>query len=108
MMKENIIEYHKVARQLRKAGIKTELYIGSGKSVGKQLKYADKQMIPIAIIIGSDEFANNQVSLKDLRVIKTEKVEIKDRKEWVEKRVGQKTILMENLVEEIKSLLSGL
>ena len=106
MMRGKILEYQKIAHELRLVSIKTELYMGTEISIGKQLKYADKQSIPIAVIIGPDEFSRNQVSIKDMRIIKTEKIEIKDRKEWVKKKVGQKTIPRSNLIEEIRSLLS--
>lgn len=105
MEKDRMAEYQKIAKKLRVAGIKTELYMGTETSIGKQLKYADRQAIPIAVIVGSDEFSQNQVSIKDLRIIKTEKIDIKGREEWVKKKVGQKTIPITNLVDEIKSLL---
>lgn len=107
MVKDKISEYQRVAYLLRRAGIKTELYTGTEGGVGSQLKYADKQAIPIAIIIGPDEFTNNQVSIKDLRVTKKGKVDIKDRGTWLKTRVGQKTISRDILVEEIKNMLQA-
>ena len=105
MDRDKTAEYQKIAKKLRLANIKTELYMGTETSIGKQLKYADRMAIPVAVIIGSDEFSRNEVSIKDLRVIKTEKVEIKGRQEWVKKKVGQKTVPMASLVDEIRSLL---
>ncbi|GAH24656.1 unnamed protein product, partial [marine sediment metagenome] len=105
MMEDKIIEYQKIAQKLRAGQIKTELYMGREDTLTKQLKYADRQMIPIAVIIGPDEFSSNQVSIKDLRVIKAEKIKIEDREEWVERKVGQRTVPIENLIAEIKSLL---
>ena len=66
-------EYLKLARELREAGIKTEVYIGKERGLGKQLKYADKQQFPFALIIGEDEFTQNQVTYKDLRVLNDQK-----------------------------------
>jgi len=105
MVEDKIIEYQKIAQKLRAGQIKTELYMGRENTLTKQLKYADRQMIPIAVIIGPDEFSSNQVSIKDLRVIKAEKIKIKDREEWVERKVGQRTVPIEDLIAEIKSLL---
>jgi histidyl-tRNA synthetase len=105
MVKDKVVEYQKIAQKLRLARIKTELYMGAETSLGNQLKYADKQLIPIAVIIGSDEFSRNQVSIKDLRMVKKEKLEIKDRETWLKDRIGQKTVPIENLVEEIKHML---
>jgi len=105
MMPERITEYAKIALALRRAGFKTELYVGNAKTIGKQLKYADRQEIPVAVIIGEDEFNKNQISIKDLRKIKTEKVDIKDRATWVKELVGQKTIPRDEIIEFIGRLL---
>ncbi len=106
MDRERIIDYQKIARELRVAGIKTELYMGREKGLGKQLKYADLQMIPVAVIAGSDEFAAGQVSVKDLRAMRSEQAEIKERSEWVKKKVGQVTVGREQLIEEIRAMLA--
>lgn len=106
IMRNKILEYQKIAHKLRLADIKTELYMGTETSISTQLKYADCQAIPLAVIVGPDEFAKNQVSIKDLRVIKAEKIEITDRETWIKTRIGQKTVPYSNFIEEIKSLLS--
>ncbi len=60
--------YQAVARELRQAGLNAELYMGEeGGRVGRQFRYADLQQIPIAVIIGPDELAASEVSIKDLR-----------------------------------------
>ncbi len=107
MIKENLAEYLKIAIQLRKEGINTEVYLGKEEKIGKQLEYADKYSIPIALIIGTDELSNNQITIKDLRLLKKQDmdIKIKERKEWVKTRIGQKTIPTEKLIEEIKQLL---
>ncbi len=51
--------------QLRKAGIKVELYPSNAK-IGKQFQYADKRGIPYAVIVGAEEIANNEYAVKDL------------------------------------------
>ena len=56
----------KVAAQLRSGGVKTELYPDAVK-LDKQMKYANTQAIPIAIIIGPDEAAQGQATVRDLR-----------------------------------------
>jgi histidyl-tRNA synthetase len=96
-----------IAKRLRENGIKTEVYMGKGKGIGKQLKYADAQKMPVAVIAGSREFENNEVSIKDLGVIKETDTDIKERSEWIKKRVGQKTVPIESLVEEIKAILEA-
>ncbi len=54
-----------VSNQLRKAGIKTELY-PAVDGLGKQFKKADQAQIPYAVIIGEEEIAQDKVSLKNL------------------------------------------
>jgi histidyl-tRNA synthetase len=105
MVKEKMVEYMKIGNRLRKEGINTEVYIGKEEKIGKQLEYADKCSIPIVVIIGPEEFSNNQVIIKDLRVLKKETVKIEKREEWVKARIGQKTVESEKLIEGIKQLL---
>ena len=56
----------KLASELRSTGIKVSCYPESAK-LSKQFKYADKMGIQIAVVIGPDEAAGNQVTVKDLR-----------------------------------------
>lgn len=55
-----------IARELRDAGFNVDQSLSHNKGIGAQLKYADRRGIPYAIIPGSDELANNQVSVKNL------------------------------------------
>ncbi|HXX64782.1 MAG TPA: ATP phosphoribosyltransferase regulatory subunit, partial [Bacteroidota bacterium] len=82
------IEYQKFTRELRAAGINTELYLGQEKNLGKQLQYADRLGIPVAVIIGSDEFARGEVTVKNLRLgallqDKKNSSSGKEREEWL-------------------------
>ena len=54
-----------VAQELRTGGIRAELYPLPDR-LGKQFKYADRQAIPLAVVAGPDELANDQVAMKDL------------------------------------------
>jgi histidyl-tRNA synthetase len=54
-----------MAGLLRAAGIATEVYPDLDK-LKKQLNYADKKKIPYAIIIGSEEIASGNLTLKNL------------------------------------------
>jgi histidyl-tRNA synthetase len=105
MMPERIAEYARIAGRLRREGINAELYMGGERSIGKQLQYADRQMMPVAVIAGSNEFDAGEVSIKDLDKIRREKIEIKDRKEWVKRKVGQVTVPLADLAVEVKSML---
>ena len=55
-----------VATQLRQAGLKVSQYSGS-QSLKAQMKKADGSGARFAVIIGEEELAKQQVSLKDLR-----------------------------------------
>ena len=56
-----------LARRLRESGLRTEMY-PEAKGLGKQLKYADRKGIPLAIIGGPDELTKGIWQGKDLRV----------------------------------------
>jgi histidyl-tRNA synthetase len=56
----------RMAAELREAGLNVEVYGGEDK-LGKQLKYADRAKIPLALIYGSREKDAGIVKIKDLR-----------------------------------------
>jgi len=58
-------EYLKIARELRLANVKTDLFTDD-KKLDKQLKYANRKGFRFVIILGSNEFENNTVALKDM------------------------------------------
>jgi histidyl-tRNA synthetase len=55
----------KAITELRKCGIRTELYPDSVKA-GKQFQYADKRSIPFAVITGEHEISEEKYALKNL------------------------------------------
>jgi histidyl-tRNA synthetase len=63
-----------LVRDVRHAGIAAEVYLEPGDKVGKQLKYAVGQGIPLALIMGPDEIAKEEVQIKDLRLSEQETV----------------------------------
>lgn len=56
---------HGIAHELRQHNIRTDLFPESS-SLRRQFRYAEKRGIRYVVIAGSDEVANNQVSIKDL------------------------------------------
>jgi histidyl-tRNA synthetase len=58
--------YAEIATELRAAGLNVEVYGGEDK-LGKQLKYADRAKVPLAVIFGERERQAGIVKLKDLR-----------------------------------------
>ena len=58
-------EYLRLGRELRDAGLNTEVHLQPGK-LGKQLAYADKVGARFAVIAGAREQADGVVTVKDL------------------------------------------
>jgi histidyl-tRNA synthetase len=58
-------KYQKVARELRAAGIGTEVY-PEAKKLGQQFKYAESRGFRVAVIAGGDEFSTGVWKIKDL------------------------------------------
>ncbi len=65
--KDRLADYQRMAATLRQAGIRAELYLGSGK-FGPQMKYADRRRSPCVVIQGTDEKQKGEVQIKDLIV----------------------------------------
>jgi histidyl-tRNA synthetase len=61
----SIPEGLKLAAEFRAADLRVELYPEPDK-LGKQMKYAASKLIPFAAILGSDEIARGEVTIKDL------------------------------------------
>ncbi|MFP1643516.1 histidine--tRNA ligase [Pontitalea aquivivens] len=66
MDRDRMGDYLAMAAELRRAGIRAEVYLGNPRNFGNQLKYADKRESPVAIIQGGDEAARGVVQIKDL------------------------------------------
>ena len=63
---DSIAESIKLARELRAAGLRVDLYPEADK-LGKQFKYASSVGVPFVAVIGDDERAKSEVALKDMR-----------------------------------------
>jgi histidyl-tRNA synthetase len=64
--------------EVRKAGIRAEIYPEAGAKMKKQMGYANQKQIPFVAVIGSDEVANGVVSLKNMLTGEQNKVLCKD------------------------------
>ena len=65
-VEERLVDYIRIAGELRRNGIGVELY-PEAKKLGTQLKYADRKGFRYAIIIGEDELAKGVCQIKDLK-----------------------------------------
>ena len=63
---EALPSYIALARRLRQASLRTELY-PEAKGMGRQLKHADRKGFPIALIGGPDELERGVWQVKDMR-----------------------------------------
>jgi histidyl-tRNA synthetase len=99
-------DYLHMTWELRRAGIPTELYIGTAKGPGKQLKYADQYEIPIVLLYGSNEKQQGIVTIKDMTVGREKAKAVGDRKEWLAARPGQRTAPRADLVNAVRALLA--
>lgn len=62
---ERLLESYKLASDLRRAGLKVVIYPEPAK-LPRQFKYADKIKARIVVVLGPEEEAKNEVSIKDL------------------------------------------
>jgi histidyl-tRNA synthetase len=99
-------DYMAMTWELRRAGIPTELFLGSAKGPGKQLKYADQYDIPLAVLYGSNEKEQGLVTIKDLVAGRERMKPTADRKEYLAQRAGQVTAPRAELVETIRRMLA--
>jgi histidyl-tRNA synthetase len=104
--RDRIADYQQMVASLRNAGIRAELYLGSGK-FGPQMKYADRRNAPCVVIQGSDEKAKGEVTIKDLIVgAELAKLE-KGREEHLQKQAeAQNSVPEAQLVEAVRAVLA--
>jgi len=103
--KDRLADYQRMTQMLRNAGIRAELYLGSGK-MGPQLKYADKRVAPCVVIQGGDEKAKGEIQIKDLIEGAKAAAAIASNQEWRETRPAQFAVKEENLVDGVKEVLA--
>jgi histidyl-tRNA synthetase len=103
--RERIADYQKMVATLRSAGIRAELYLGSGK-MGPQLKYADKRGAPCVVIQGGDEKAKGEVQIKDLIEGAKAAAAIASNQEWRASRPAQFAVPEGKLVDAVREVLA--
>ena len=75
---------------IRDSNINAEVFLDSKKNLGKQLTFANKRELSVAVICGENEFNENTVTIKSLKGVKGE---------------NNKTFPKENLIDEVKKLI---
>jgi histidyl-tRNA synthetase len=103
---DRITDYQNMVAKLRHAGIRAELYLGSGK-FGPQMKYADRRNSPCVVIQGSDEKARGEVTIKDLIVGTELAKQEKGREQHLQKQAeAQRSVPEGKMVEAVREVLA--
>jgi histidyl-tRNA synthetase len=107
--KGEVARYQRFVAELRGAGIRAELYLGSS-GMNAQLKYADRRGSACAVIQGSNErdhAEGPQVTIRDLVLGAELAAATKDRADYLELRArAQFSEPEENLVAAVKEVLA--
>jgi histidyl-tRNA synthetase len=104
MEKTRLADYQKMVAELREAGIRAEMYMGTS-GFKPQMKYADRRNSPVVIIAGGDEFANGEVTIKDMDLGAKLAADIDDNKEWRKGQPAQMTVARDQLVAKTREIL---
>lgn len=113
MEPSRLADYQSATRELRLAGINAEMYLGEEKGLGKQLQYANRQGIPVAVIMGSDEFAKGEVTVKNLKLggqlqDKKKSASGKEREEWLKlSRSVQLAVPRNACIETVRGMIKA-
>ncbi len=105
--RDRVADYQRMVSALRNANIRAELYLGNPKSMGNQLKYADKRGSPCVVLQGSDEKERGEVQIKDL-ILGAEIAQMsKERDDYLRKQAEAQFAVKEaELVDAVRKLLA--
>ncbi|MCA0400159.1 MAG: histidine--tRNA ligase [Proteobacteria bacterium] len=102
---EAMAAYQKIVSDLRNAGIRAEIYLGSA-GMKAQMKYADRRHSPVAIIQGSNEREKGTVQVKDL-ILGATLAQEKDREAYLAKQAeAQFEVPVSGLVDAVRKVLA--
>jgi histidyl-tRNA synthetase len=98
--------YFAAAAEMRAAGVPAEVYLG-GSGMRAQMKYADRRLSPAAVILGGDEIAAGQVTIKDLDLGRELAAGVSDNQQWRADRPGQVTVPRGELIAQVRAILGA-
>ena len=101
---DDMQHYLDAVSELRAAGIAAELYLGRA-GMKAQMKYADRRGSPAVVILGGDELAAGEVTIKDLDAGRARAGAIADNEAWKAERPGQQKVARGDLVATIRSII---
>jgi histidyl-tRNA synthetase len=105
MDRDRIDAYQRFAMDLRRAGLRAEMYLGES-GMRAQMKYADKRGAPCVVIQGEEEHGRGEVTIKDLVEGTRLSSEIADNTEWREGGRAQIAVPEAKLVEAVREVLA--
>lgn len=103
---DDMQHYLDAVSELRSAGIAAELYLGRA-GMKAQMKYADRRGAPAAVILGGDEIAAGQVTIKDLDAGRALAAGIIDNEAWKAERPGQRIAPRAELVATVRAIVDA-
>ena len=71
------------------------------------MKYADRRGAPAAVILGGDEIAAGQVTVKDLDAGRALAAGVSDNEAWKAERPGQQIVARSELVATVARIVAG-
>ena len=101
---EDMAHYLTAVAELRGAGIAAELYLGRA-GMKAQMKYADRRGSPAVVILGGDEIAAGEVTIKDLDAGRAAAAAIADNDAWKAQRPGQMRVARTALVGALRAII---
>ncbi len=102
---ERLGDYLAIARELREASVRTEIWTGNSKNFGKQMKHADKLGVSLALIAGGDEIKKGVVTVKRMEAAGALDTAALSRGEWLDERAGQAEVPRDQLVASVLAAL---
>jgi histidyl-tRNA synthetase len=100
---EAMADYQQIVSQLRAQNIRAEMYLGAS-GMNAQMKYADRRNAPAVVIVGGNERAAGEVTIKDLAKGAEASKDIADNAAWKSERPGQVTVKRGEMLDRIKEV----
>jgi histidyl-tRNA synthetase len=101
--RDQIADYAMLAADLRRAGVRAEMYLGSS-GMKPQMKYADRRNSPAVVIVGGNEREKGVVTIKDLKAGAAAAKGLTDNEAWRAERPGQFECPRGDMVARIKAI----
>jgi histidyl-tRNA synthetase len=105
MDRDRLDDYQRMVSELRKAGIRAEMYVGTS-GMKAQMKYADKRGSPLVVIQGGEEKAKGVVQIKDLALGAALAGGVESRSDYKEARLAQFSVKETELVKAVREALA--